>query len=591
MTRRSRDVGVSRRSLLTSLTAGAAATSGCLNRIRTLAGRREPSTVSLSIKTPPVDEDPFAIGIARQVGAWFDAAGIRTSIQPMTAKELYQQVLVNHNFDMFVGQFPVHIDDPDALYPMLHSTYAVERGLQNPFGYTNLLMDDLLERQRRESGSARGAVAADIQRQLVDVAPFTVIGFPNTIRAARTDQFTGWNDAFDPSPVNLLGLNRVDESAETLRATTPDGRPTTNLNPLMASYRGPSDVTDLLYDPLARRHQGTLHPWAAAELTWTGTDPVELEATLREEMLWHDGEQLTAEDVTFTYEFVQDTSMGTLDQTVPALRFRGRSSLVDSVTAVDDHTVRIRFSDCSQSVAGRALTVPLLPEHVWSDRTGQAELSGVDVGATTTEALVTDAVPPVGSGPMVYEAATPRQQLVLERYEDHFLHREGDTDLPSSLAGGAPFERFELQFVGSDASSVDLIANGDADASALGVGPDLTDAIGDASDVSLQLNRSPAFYIAGFNTRRSPLTNPRFRALLSRLIDRATLAASVFDGYVEPTVSPLSGTTWLPTDLSWSQSDRIIEFLGHDGIVDVEAARDAFRAAGYRYNEQGRLIQ
>jgi peptide/nickel transport system substrate-binding protein len=547
--------------------------------------------VSLSIKTLPVDEDPYAIAIARQLATWFDAAGIRTSVQPMTAGQLYQQVLVNHNFDVFVGQFPGHIDDPDALYALLHSTYAVEPGLQNPFGYTNLLMDDLLEQQRGAAGDTRAEIATDIQRQLVDVAPFSVIGFPDTIRAARTDRFTGWTDAFDPSPVNLLGLNRIDEDAETLRVTTPDGRPMSNLNPLMASYRGPSDITDLLYDPMARRYQGTLYPWAAAEWTWTGTDPLELEATLREEMLWHDGEQVTAEDVAFTYELIRDTSLGTLDQTVPALRFRGRASLVDSAEAVDDRTVRIEFADSSQSVAGRALTVPVLPEHIWSDRTAQAELSGVDVGVRTTEALVTDAMPPVGSGPFEHEASTPRQQLVLDRYGDHFLHREGETGLPSPLAGGAPFDRLELQFVASDSSSVDLIANDEADATALGVGPDLTDTIGTASDVSLQINRSPAFYLAGFNTRRAPLTNPRFRVLLSRLVDRATLATTVFDDYVTPAVSPLDGTTWLPSDMTWSAADRITGFIGDEGVVDVEAAQDAFRAAGYRYNEQGRLIR
>jgi len=585
------DVGLTRRSVLTGLTAGAAATSGCLSRLRALVGRREPSTVSLSIKTLPVDEDPFAIAIARQLSTWFEAAGIRTSVQPMTASELYQQVLLNHNFDVFVGQFPGHVDDPDALYALLHSTYAVEPGLQNPFGYTNLLMDDLLEQQRRDAGDTRAEVATDIQRQLVDVAPFSVVGFPELVRAARTDQFTGWNDAFDPSPVNLLGLNRVDESAETLRATTPDGRPMSNLNPLMASYRGPADLTDLLYDPLARHYQGTLYPWAATEWTWTGTDPLELEATLREAMLWHDGEELTAEDVAVTYDLLRDTSLGTLDQRVPSLRFRGRSSLVDSVTAVDDLTVRFQFGDCSQSVASRALTVPVLPEHIWSDRTTQAELRGVDVGVTTTEALVTDGVPPVGSGPLEYESSTARQRLVLERYEDHFLHRDTEIGLPSSLSGGAPFERFELQFVASDASSVDLLANGEADVTALGVGPDLTETIGDAEDVSLHVNRSPAFYLAGFNTRRSPLTNPRFRALLSRLIDRATLEERVFDGYVSPSVSPLEGTAWLPPELSWSATEPITAFMGSDGVVDTDQARMAFRAAGYRYNEQGRLIR
>ena len=583
---------VSRRSLLTGLTAGLAASSGCLNRIRAIVGRQQPSTVSLSIKTLPVDEDPFAIAIARRLSTWFDAAGIRTSVEPMTAEELYQQTLINHNFDVFVGQFPGHVDDPDALYPLLHSTYSVEPGLQNPFGYTNLLMDDLLERQRRESGAARAEAATAIQRQLVDTAPFTVVGFPDVVRAARTDRFTGWNPAFDPSPVHLLTLNRVEASATTIRATTPDSRPMANLNPLMVAYRGQADVTALLYDPLARRYRGTLYPWVATEWTWTAEDPLTLELTLRDDMSWHDGEALTADDVSFTYDLLADTSLGSMDQAVPTVRFRGRSSLVDSVTALDDLTVQFQFDDCSRAVARRALTVPLLPGHIWADRTSRAELSGVDVGSTTTDALVTDAVPPVGSGPLEYDSVVPRQELVLERYEDHFLHRdEAETGLPSELARGAPFERFELQFVGSDSSALNLVADGEADVTALGVGPDLTTRIGADDDVSLHVNRSPAFYFVGFNTRRSPMTNPRFRGVLSRLVDRATLEDAVFGGYVNPAVSPLAGTDWLPPELSWSASNPVTEFLGSDGSVDTERAREAFRTAGYRYNEQGRLIR
>ena len=591
MSGRRGDGGVSRRSVLTGLTAGVAATSGCLNRLRALVGRDEPDTVSLSIKTLPVDEDPYAIAIARELSAWFDTAGIDTSVQPMTAEELYQQTLINHNFDVFVGQFPGRLTDPDALYSLLHSTYSVEPGLQNPFGYTNLLMDDLLEQQRRESGSDRANSVEQIQRQLTDVAPFTVVGFPEVIRAARTDRFTGWTGAFYPSPVNLLSLNRVDESATTLRATTPDSRPMANLNPLMTTYRRSSDITDLLYDPLVRPSEGAYHPWVATDWTWTGEDPLELAVTLREGLLWHDGEDLTAEDAAFTYDLLGDTSLGELDQPVPTLRFRGRSSLVSSATAVDDRTLTLQFADSSQEVAPRALTVPLLPEHIWSDRSTRADLTGINVDVTTTEALVTDAIPPVGSGPLEYASSSGRQLLVLEQFDDHFLRTDEETGAPGSLVGGPPFDRFELEFVGSDASAVNLIATGDADVTALGVDPDLTSTIGAATDVSLTLGRSNAFYFAGFNTRRSPLTNPRFRELLTRLLDRPTLAESVFDGYVDLAVSPLDGTTWLPAELAWSESDPTTEFLGSDGVVDPEQAETAFRAAGYRYNEQGRLIR
>lgn len=584
-------VGITRRSLLAGLTGGLAATSGCLSRIRALVGRNQPTTVSLSIKTPPVDQDPYAIAIARQLSAWFQAAGIQASIQPITAEELYRQVLVNHEFDVFVGQFPGSFADPDAFYPLLHSTYSVESGTQNPFGYTNLLMDDLLERQRRETGRQRAETVTRIQRRLVQVCPFLMLGFPNVIRAARTDRFTGWNGVFDPSPVNLLGLNRTEESTTRLRATTPDDRPMGNLNPLMSSYRGPSDITDLLYDTLAHRYQGTLYPWTATDWEWTGEDPLELDVTLREDLTWHDGRRLTASDAAFTYRLLQDTSLGSLSEPVPTFRFRGRSSLVETATAVDDVTLRLQFDDCTPQVARRVLTVPVLPEHVWVDRTDKATVSGVDVGVTTTDALVTSNIEPVGSGPLEFTSATQGQTLVLERFDDHFLETTEETELPSALADGLAFEELELQFVGSDAAAVDLIANDEADVTALGVGPDLTPTIGRAAEVSLNLDHSGAFYFVGFNTRRPPLTNPRFRNTAARLVDRNALSKSVFDGYVDPAVSPLADTPWLPSDLSWEPSDPVVDFLGTEGVVDSTRARKAFRAAGYRYDQQQRLLR
>jgi len=582
--------GVPRRSVLASVVAGLATTSGCLSRVRAMAGREESSTVSLSIKTLPVDEDPFAIAIARQLLEWFEAAGIRTSIQPMTAEELYRQVLLNHDFDMFVCQYPTATDRPDALYPLLHSTFAVEPGLQNPFGYTNLSMDELLSTQRRTAGSERAEAVATIQRRLVEACPFTVVGFPETIRATGTERFAGWDSVFDPSPLSLLSLTPADASVTTLRATTPDNRPMTNLNPLMATFRGYPDLTELVYDPLARRYRGGITPWAAEDWEWRGSDPLEIQVRLREDLTWHDGERLTAADVAFTYQLLRDTSLGTLDDAAPSLRFRGRSTLVERAVAVDDRTVRLQFTDCTPEVADRALTVPLLPAHVWRERTSRADVSGFEVGAPTTEALVTNAVSPVGSGPLAFESSSQRDRLVLARFADHFLER-GEATVPDALADGVPFEQFELQFVASDSSAVQLVADGEADVTALGVGPDLVSRMVDDDAVAPSVDRSHACYLAGFNARRSPLSNPRFRSLLSQLMDRAALADSVFGGYFQPAYSLLAGTDWLPSPLAWASSEPVVEFLGSDGRVDPERARGAFRSAGYRYDERGRLLR
>lgn len=561
-----------------------------MNRARALAGRDATPPVRLSIKALPVDEDPHAMAIARQLARWFGAVGIGTGTTPMTAEALYRSTLFNLDFDVFVGRYPYRPVTPDSLYTLLHSSFSAEPGWQNPFGYTNLEMDDLLVAQRRARPGQRASTVADIQRKVATECPFVVLGRPTELRAVQTDQFEGWDRALGRFPFSLFALDRTDFTAKTLRLTTTDSRPTSNLNPLLAPFRGHGPITDLIFEPLVRQFGGERYPWLATDVTWTERDgrPTPT-VTLREGLRWHDGEPVTATDVATTYDLFADTSLGERDQPLPTTRYRGRSSLVEETTVRDDRTVELTFTETSRSVARRALSLPILPAHVWRERTDEAKVAGLDLGAPTTEALVTSATPPVGSGPFAFESATERTALHLSRFDDHFLFDGAPNWLPSPLTEGSPFEHLQLTFVGSDSTAVDLVATGAADATATGIGPDHVRTVGETDALSLVTQQSDAFYFVGFNARRAPLGNPRFRRLLAHLVDREYLDDAVFDHYLEPAVSPLSDSENVPDDIRWDGHDPVTPFLGTGGTVDESRAREMAQTAGYRYDQQGRL--
>jgi len=105
--------------------------------------------------------------------------------------------------------------------------------------------------------------------------------------------------------------------------------------------------------------------------------------------------------------------------------------------------------------------------------------------------------------------------------------------------------------------------------------------------------RAGGFYHVGYNARRAPLSNPRFRAVLASLLDKETLVDEAFSGYAEPAASPLAAASeWVPEDLRWDdrETDPVYPFVGESGSVDVERARDRLRDAGYRFDDEGRLL-
>ncbi|MFW5934740.1 MAG: ABC transporter substrate-binding protein, partial [Halolamina sp.] len=364
----------SRRAVLAALgTGGAVLSGGCLQRARNLTGWRSVQPVEFRIKTLPADADPYALGLARQVAEWFRAAGVGVDVLPMSEQELMRQSLLRTEFEMFVMRMPEKFREPDALTTLLHSRFADAPGWQNPFGYANLDVDAAIERQRRIDGDEREETLERLQRTVARTQPFTLLTVPDDIRAGRSDAGPDWEEIDLRSPLGYLRMISgydVDEESEdpALRVVGTDRRATTNLNPLSVEFRRSGVLTGLLYDPLARHIEGDLTPWLAESVEFSDGETPSVRVTLREDVTWHDEETLTADDVAFTYDLLADTTLGDDEPDkadVPSPEFRGRSTLVDGVTPVDDRRVDVAFVEADLDVAARALTVPVLPEHVW----------------------------------------------------------------------------------------------------------------------------------------------------------------------------------------------------------------------------------
>lgn len=567
---------MSRRALLAAAGSSLAATAGCVGNLRNILGREDPNRITLSIAAMPADADPNVIRIANRLRSNLQSIGVSTSLDLLSLETFRLEVLVNHDFDIAIARHPGD-HDPDFLYSALHSRFAPESGWQNPYGFADLELDERLVAQRQQTGFDRRGTVVDILERINQEQPFNPLVFPTERRVHRPDRLGG---------IERKSFDRIDDllriipaqDLETLTVSIMDPAPTRNLNPLTVEYRTRDAVIGLIYDHLAVAAPTGPIPWLAESIDW---DDDGASISLRQ-VDWHDGERLTAEDVAFTYRFLEDTSRGNRESPVPAPRYRGRTELVEGVDVTSISSIDIEI-DADPEVGARALELPILPEHVWQDRSGPADIGGVELREAITEALVHNNLPPVGSGPYRYVDSEARESLVLERVEDHFVESW------DSLAAHAPVaETIVFDVMPSHERALEALEEGDLDLTLDPLAPDL--ALDRFDPEAVVEARPPSFYHVAYNTRDRPLSNPNFRRVVSRLLDKDHLLDSVFHGHGQPTATPLSDDDWLSDGLRWNGEDPEVPFFGQNGVLDAAAARDALTTAGYRYDEEGFLL-
>ncbi|WP_049915830.1 ABC transporter substrate-binding protein [Natrialba taiwanensis] len=642
--------GLSRRAMLAASVGLSVSTSGCLQHVRSIVNRNEVEQLSLTITTLSADGDRESIQLAQDISATLETAGIDIEIDMQSREAFRRSVLINHDFDIYVGRHPGDIR-PDFLYETLHSKFADESGWQNPFGFTNLTFDTYLDRQQRAGGEEREQAVSQTLEALALEQPFVPICVPHEFRLARTDRFDGWEQGHLATRMGYLGLDPPTTEEAVLRAVHTDSRPSQNLNPLAVEFRNRGLITGLLYDSLAvpRWSEGgadaggsdeetdgieedddrTYTSWLGTDWTWNGngnenenenetgdertengsstdtdTDPdIELNpdadleptgtltVTLREDCQFHDGHELTADDVAFTIDFLSDTTRDDSEFPAPSPRYRGHVDPIADV--VKQGTYELEFTcTASEPVAKRILEIPILPAHIWDERTETASIPAITVADGTTEALITDNLPPIGSGPFQFENRTEREFVTLERFDEHFTRRES-VALPEPSA-----ETLRIRIDPRSTSAIELVETDDADVTSLALESYVVDDVlaaesereqtSDADPLEVIESSTGSFYHLGFNARTAPFSNPRFRRVIARLIDKEQLVSDVFYGHARPIAAPVT-REWTPDSLAWTGTDPETPFLGTDGELDVEAARAAFEEAGFRYDDEGRL--
>jgi len=314
------------------------------------------------------------------------------------------------------------------------------------------------------------------------------------------------------------------------------------LLPLLASDSASGDISGWIYNGLTKYDKDIRVTGDLAESWDISPDGLRIVFHLRKGVLWHDGEEFTADDVIFTYNTVTNPEIPT-----PYSSIYGP---IKSVEAPDIHTVTVTYTE-PYAPALESWSMGILPKHI---------LEGKDI---TNEYYSRN---PIGTGPYLLKEWVTGQKIVLEAYDNYF---EGKPNIQSYTARVIP-----------DTATMFLeLKSGGIDFMGLTPPQFKLQADTDFFRKYFQKFRYPSFGYTymGYNLRDPKFADKRIRKAITHSINKHDIIAGVLLGYGTPCTGPF------PPE-SWAYNEHI-----DDIEYNPQKALQLFKEAGWEKGENGIL--
>jgi peptide/nickel transport system substrate-binding protein len=278
-----------------------------------------------------------------------------------------------------------------------------------------------------------------------------------------------------------------------------------SIDPADHRSRESETVIRNMFDGLVTRDtESGVHMELAESIDWI--DDKTLEVKLRQGVKFHDGTEMTADDVVFTFDRIIQENMIEYPQPHTSPR-KGLIAPLEAVEKQDDGTVLMHFTDTWPPALQLLVHQQILPKAYLEE-----------VG---TEGLINN---PIGTGPFHFESAQGMDEFVLTRFEDYY---GGAPDLEP--AGAACVATAVFRVIPEASTRVAALLAGEVDI-IQEVPAELADTLAQNEGIQLKTGPGTRPLWMELNVNRAPFDDAKVRQALNYAVDKELLAEELYGG-------------------------------------------------------------
>lgn len=309
-----------------------------------------------------------------------------------------------------------------------------------------------------------------------------------------------------------------------------------------------------LYDPLVDFDENLEYVPVLAEGFEVSDDHLRITLRLRDNIYWHDGQPITAQDIKFTMDKIKDP-------TVPALNKQGYFSKLDRLEVVDNRTVVFHWKEPYAPSLFALTQITPIPRHVYG--VGDFEKNPANRK-------------PVGSGPYVFEEWRSSQYISIVRNENYY--------------GKPPYiDRVIFRVIEDDAVALNALKAGELDE--MRVTQIQWERQTNDEEFLSKFEKYP-FYVPSYNyiswnCRTEWFKDRRVRLAMTKLFDRESINAKIYSGYAKMISGPFYINSWAydrsvkPHPFDPQDAARLLDEAGwidsdDDGVRDKDGSKFEF---------------
>ncbi|PLY10103.1 MAG: peptide ABC transporter substrate-binding protein [Arcobacter sp.] len=308
------------------------------------------------------------------------------------------------------------------------------------------------------------------------------------------------------------------------------------INPILASDSASSEITQWLFNGLFKYDKnGNIVPELASSYKFISK--THLIINLRDDVLWHDGEKFSADDVIFTYNKIHDPKVFTA--------IKSNYKEVESISKINDFTLEIIYKKPYFKALEIWMT-GILPKHLLKD---EEDLMKSDFNKQ-----------PIGTGAYKLDSFKVGSDIRLFAFDKYF-------------EGRPKIDEINYKFLPDPTTSFLFLKQNRLDVG--GLTPLQVDRQIDKEFLDdFQLIERPAFAYAylGFNLNNKKFKDLNVRKALSLAINRKEIVDILFFGHGQVCNGP-----FLPGTFAYDKDIKVIK-------QDLKQAKRLLKLAGYDEN-------